>query len=382
MFYGAAMRLFILFLLSFTLVLQPVHAVNYKVSGDIRTGYFSADRDDRNGTQNKTDEGRLRLRVGVSADLTDSLQAKVRFAGRYSTDDRNENYFKLFESIPSTDGLRRGDSTLDEIYLKSKLGKGASLMVGRMQTKLELEGVAKKSLDRNDSPNTDINWTDGIYLQYPLTGGWKMHAIAQYNPASGPTELRRSPLNFSDSDSRISYFAAFEKKSKTGLWAQRGIDVTYLPSALQKDGTATGRIEDYWAVVGRAAARWPVGQGGSAWMLGAELGIASEAPTNAAVGLPGGGDAGNTAFQLTFNWLNFIPAHSIGLVVGRAEAGWLLSPDFRDNTDLLELRYKWALAKKHKLEARVRRREDSELKTGALKEREDVDLYVRYTYKF
>lgn len=376
------MRLPLLLLLSFMFVSQSVHAVNYKVSGDIRAGYFSADRDDRDGTQNKTDEGRLRLRAGVSTELTDSLQAKVRFAGRYSTDDRNDNYFKLFESIPSTDGLRRGDSTLDEIYLKKKLGKGASLTVGRMQTKLELEGVAKKSLDRNDSPNTDITWTDGIYLQYPLSGGWKMHAIAQYNPASGPTEVRRSPLNFSDSDSRVSYFAALEKKSKTGLWAQRGIDITYLPSALQKDGTSTGRIEDYWAVVGRVAARWPAARSGSAWMLGAEIGVASEAPTNAAAGLPGSGDAGNTAFQLTMNWLDFMPGHSVGLVVGRAEAGWLLSPDFRDNTDLLELRYKWALAKKHKIEARVRRREDSELKTGALKEREDVDLYVRYTYKF
>jgi len=69
-------------------------------------------------------------------------------------------------------------------------------------------------------------------------------------------------------------------------------------------------------------------------------------------------------------------------VLGQADAGWLLSPDFRNNTDLVELRYKWVVAKKQKLEARIRRREDSVTRTGALKNREDVDLYLRYTYKF
>lgn len=376
------MRVSYIFPLLAVFPLHVVNAASYQFSGDVRAGYFSADRDDRNGAQNKTDEGRVRIRAGISTKITDTLEARVRFAGRYSTDDRNNNFFKLFESIPSTDGLRRGDSTLDEIYIRNTYSNGAAVTFGRMQTKLELEGVAKKSLDRNDSPNTDINWTDGLYVKYPLKEGWKLHAIMQYNPSSGPTELRRSPLDFNDSGSRISYFAAFEKKSKTDFWAQRGIDLTYLPSALQKDGTAGGRIEDYWALVGRAAARWPLGQGGEALMLGGELGVASKAPTNAAVGLPGSGDAGKTAFQLTFNWLNFVPRHSVGLVVGRADAGWLLSPDFRDNTDLLEIRYKWALAKKHSVEGRLRQREDSKLKIGALKKREDTDLYLRYTYKF
>jgi len=375
------MRLSLLILPLGLIISSSASAIDYKVSGDIRGGYFSADRDDRNGTTNKTDEGRLRLRVGVGAKLNNTLEAKLRLAGRYSTDDRNDNHFQIFDSIPSGDGLRRGDSTVDQFYLKNKLSNGGSMTLGRLQTKLELDGVAKKSLDRNDSPNTDINWTDGIYLQYPVAS-WKLHAIMQYNPASGSTELRRSPLNFSDSDSRVSYFAALEKKSKTGLWAQRGIDITYLPSALRKDGTAVGRIEDYWAIVGRAAARWPLGKSGSAFMLGGEIGFASDAPTKAAASLPGAGDAGSNAFQVTFNWINFVPKHSVGLVVGQADAGWLLSPDFRNNTDLVELRYKWVVAKKQKLEARIRKREDSVTRIGALKNREDVDLYLRYTYKF
>lgn len=376
------MRIFYLFPFLVLFPMSTLMAANYQFSGDVRTGYFSADRDDRNGSQNKTDEGRLRIRAGITSKITESLEARVRFAGRYSTDDRNNNFFKLFASIPSTDGLRRGDSTLDEIYIKNTYRNGASVTFGRMQTKMELEGVAKKSLDRNNSPNTDISWTDGLYVKYPLADGWKLHAIMQYNPSSGATEPRRSRLNFSDSASRLSYFSAIEKKSKTHFWAQRGLDVTYLPSALQQDGTSSGRIADYWAVVGRAVARLPLGQSGEALMLGGELGVASKAPSNAAVGLPGNGDAGRTAYQVAFNWVNFAPKHSVGLVMGRADAGWLLSPDYRDNTDLLEIRYKWIPSKKHKWEARLRQREDSKLKTGALKKREDTDLYLRYTYKF
>ncbi|NOY67432.1 MAG: hypothetical protein GXP13_08485 [Gammaproteobacteria bacterium] len=375
------MRLSILILSVGVSISSSAFAVDYKISGDIRGGYYSADRDDRNGTTNKTDEARLRIRVGVGTKITNTLKAKVRLAGRYSTDDRNENYFRLFDSIPAGDGLRRGDSTFDEMYLKQKIGNKGTLTFGRMQTKIELDGVAKKSLDTNDSPNSDIAWTDGLYLKYPIYDGWKLHALMQYNAPSGSGKLRRKPLNFSDSDSRISYFGAIEKKSKTGLWAQRGIDVTYLPAALQKDGNAAGRIEDYWAVVGRAAARWPLSSG-SAFMLGGELGFASNTQTKAAAGLPGAGDAGNNAYQVTFNWINFVPKHSVGLVLAKADAGWLLSPDFRDNTDLTEIRYKWITAKNQKFEARLRRRVDSVMKTGAIKEREDVDIYLRYTYKF
>jgi len=68
-------------------------------------------------------------------------------------------------------------------------------------------------------------------------------------------------------------------------------------------------------------------------------------------------------------------------VFGRAGDGWLLSPDFGANANLVELRYKWAIDKKQALEARVRNREDIDQRVGSLHKREDVDFYLRYTYK-
>ncbi len=349
--------------------------------GDVRFGFYSLDRDDRDGSQSITSELRLRVRPGVKINFSDTLSGAARLAGRYSTDERNHNHMEWFSSIPAGDGLRRGDSTMDELYINYRPNSKLNLRVGRMQTKFELAGVAKKSLDRNNSPNSDVTWTDGIYVTYALSSDWKAHFIAQYNDANGSTEVRRSPLDFEDSGSRTSYFIAFESKAPVGPFVQRGIDITYLPSALRTDGTATGRIDDYIAVVGRAAARWPMGEAGMKFMLGGELGYALNTQTESAAKIPGDDEVGGVATQVTFNFIDFVPSHSFGLVLGRADAGWLLSPDFRSNNTLIEGRYKWQFAKKHKIEGRLRQREDIKQLTATAEKRTDVDIYIRYTYK-
>ena len=354
----------------------------FTFSGDVRGGFFSADRDDRDGSQNTTDEFRLRLRLGVGVELTDTLSAKARVAGRYSTDDRNHNHFEFFSSIPSDDGLRRGDSTIDELYLNYRPNKQWQVRAGRMQTKFELDGVAKKSLDRSNSGNTDITWTDGVHVKYKAGNGWDIHGIAQYNPQEGATEVRRSPLDFTKEGSRVSYFMALENKQKWGPVVQRGIDVTYLPDALRVDGNAAGRIDDYWAVVGRMAARWPMGNNGMKFMLAGELGYAPNRPTALAVKTDTSGRADGLAGQLTFNFIDIVPKHSLGIVLGRAGDGYLLSPDFRSNTNLVEARYQWKIAKKQKFEARLRHRKDIDRRNGVAEDRVDVDYYLRYTYKF
>lgn len=354
----------------------------FSFSGDVRGGFFSADRDDRDGSQDTTDEFRLRLRLGVGVELTDTLSAKARVAGRYSTDERNHNHFEFFSSIPGDDGLRRGDSTIDELYVNYHPNKQWQVRAGRMQTKFELEGVAKKSLDRNNSPNTDITWTDGVHAQYKLENGWNVHGIVQYNPQAGATEVRRSPLDFTEDGSRVSYFVAMENKQPWGPVVQRGIDVTYLPDALHVDGNVAGRIDDYWAVVGRLAALWPAGNSGMKFMLAGELGYAPNRPAALAVSTDTSGRADGLAGQLTFNFIDIVPKHSVGLVLGRAGDGYLLSPDFRSNTNLVEARYQWKIAKKQSFEARLRHREDIERRNGAAEDRVDVDYYLRYTYKF
>ena len=98
--------------------------------------------------------------------------------------------------------------------------------------------------------------------------------------------------------------------------------------------------------------------------------------------LDGPGDVDGLAWEVMASVMNFTPDHSIGLNYGRAGAGWLLSPQFRENDELLEIRYQWRPSRLPVLEARVRWREELERLTGALQKREQFDFYLRLTWQF
>ena len=53
----------------------------------------------------------------TQVDALRATAATIRLAGRYATRD-NHPHFKFFESIPDTDSLRSGDSTVDELFLR------------------------------------------------------------------------------------------------------------------------------------------------------------------------------------------------------------------------------------------------------------------------
>ncbi len=370
-----------LLLTGFSASFQAVSAP--KISGDVRFEYADKDRDTRNGTNTSSSEYRVRPRVRVTQPINEKWLVNGRFAGRYSEDHDPNSGTKWYKEIPSGDGLRFGDGNLDEFYARYQHSDALRVTVGRMQTSFELDGVAKKSLDRNNSPNTDVTWTDALYVLYSGKNGWKHHGIIQYNYSEGATEVRRGPLDFSDKKARISYFYALENKKAAGPIVQRGIDLTYMPKSLCTDGTSScNNLDDYMAITTRGAAKWPIGNKGMNFLLAGELGYAPNTQLESTAKIGTSNDVDGTAFQVTFNFLDFYPKHNIGLVYARADAGWLLSPDFRNNHDLKEIRYKWITAKNQKLEARYRIREELDKRIGAQQKQKDNDFYIRYTIKF
>jgi len=82
--------------------------------------------------------------------------------------------------------------------------------------------------------------------------------------------------------------------------------------------------------------------------------------------------------------MDFMPTHSIGINYAQTGAGWLISPQFRPNEELLELRYIWNPGKRYwpLLEARIRRRGDIEQNVGASQKYEEFDSYIRLTWEF
>jgi hypothetical protein len=196
------------------------------VNVDARTSYVESENDNRDG--NSASDG---LRVGA------------RVAGICSTRECEPN-FTLDSSIPSPTGMREGDITIDTLFVHRFRNERFDLVAGQLQTKfVSRGGVYAKSLDRNDSNNTRVNWTDGFHGTYRANNGWVAHGILQYNSRSGPSNVRRDPLDFSSRGSRVSYYFGAENVEQRGVLLQRGIGISYLPQSLMTDGTRDGRIE-------------------------------------------------------------------------------------------------------------------------------------------
>ncbi len=205
--------------------------------------------------------------------------------------------------------------------------------------------------------------------------------VARHNDRRGPTGALRRPLDFRDSDSRASLFMAIESKTAMGPVVQRMVTMTWLPSALRPNGLADPVLKDYLAVTAKAAAEWPLVQGGTMFRFGGEIGWAADRPRREAMS-SGTGDADALSWQASFSFMDVLPDHDFGIVYGRVADGWLLSSDFRPNDELLEARWVWHASNAWQLDARVRRREETDLPASAARPRRDVDLYLRATWKF
>jgi hypothetical protein len=279
--------------------------------------------------------------------------------------------------------MKDGQITIDEFFLQRFRSDRFNVAIGRMQAKFVARGgVFSKSLDQNDSNNLRVNWTDGLHATFKAKSGWESHMVLQYNSEDGPSTVRQYPLDFSDSGSRVSYLLGFENLQEKRRIVQRALDINYFPAALLSNGQADGPLDDYWGIVARAAARWPVRT--ESWRLrfSSEIGYAPNTPTKTATGIIGTGDAGGLAWNITASIMDFLPNHSIGINYAQTEAGWLVSPQYKNNGRLFEIRYVWRPTGKLTLDVRARWRDDLHERIIEDTDRDRLDVYVRFTWSF
>jgi hypothetical protein len=290
----------------------------------------------------------------------------------------------VFDStLPNSSSIDDGDVTFDQLYIHAFRREKFDVAIGRLQTKfVSRAGVFSKSLDRDDSNSTNVNWTDGVHGVLHVNNEWTGHLILQKNQADGTGNIRRGPIDFNDKDSRISYFLAWENVQRLGPINQQGFDITYMPKSLMKDGDLNGRIEDYIGVVGRFAASWPEGSVGRRLNVAGEIGYAPETPTRAAMGLPGNGDTDGLAWLVSVSAVDFRPQHSVGINYGRTDAGWLLSPQYRENEEVTEIRYMWRRSANLAIDIRARWREELEQQDNTARKREELNVFARFTLGF
>ena len=361
-----------------TITASAVQAQDVEFSGDLRFGYAEFERDERNGSTTDDNQIRLRARAGLLWTINDTWSFKGRYAGRVH-DSRNQGGFVHLFNAPTGGGpsVAAGETTLDEFFVRARYGKWDH-RIGRFQSNNRLVGVAAKSFSRTNSTGFDVGWTDGLQSTYRSDHGLNYTAIIERNDKDGPSNVRRSPLGFDKSASRAGYYLSVDAADTKGLWAQRSVDITYIPSSLYDNGFAAGQPRDYLGVTARLATQVNIHEQ-MRLVSGFELAWAPETQTNAVANLTGPGDTGGNAWQVSLNLMDIKPGHSVGLVVGETDAGWLLSTDFPAGQSLAEFRYAWVPMSGHILETRIRERKDLSLLRNAVNKRAETDFYFRYS---
>lgn len=357
---------------------DDIDILKWRTSADLRFGYIRADSDNADGTSETDTDWRARFRASGGINLASWLIFNSRIAGVCSTDHCSPDFYLEF-GLPTRTTIEDGDITFDEFYFHTFRHKLFDVAVGRLQTRFVTRaGVFAKSLDRNNGNAFNINWTDGLHATYYLADKSIAHIILQYNDKDGSGNVFRGPLDFTDDDSRASLFVAWESRQAIGPIRQRGIDITYMPKTLLKDGGLGGSAEDYITIVARASGRKDLSHGRYLDIAG-EVGYAPETQTNAAEGFGGEGDVGGLAWAVYASLMNIRPGHSVGINYGRSEPGWLLSPQYRNNEELLELRYRWRKRSDLVFEFRVRRRNELEQLVGEPGTSDETDFFARAT---
>lgn len=354
----------------------------WELDGDLRVGYVYAGEDLQDVVFRETDLLRTRWRIRGTLGITSGLRVRARVAGLCSTKDCEPDFI-LQPNLPNPASIEDGQITIDSMYLQWFRTDRFDIAVGRMETKFVARGgVFSKSLDRNDSNNLRINWTDGLHARYQAANGWQSNFIVQYNDEEGASNIRRDPLDFAASNSRRSYFLAFQNVEPKRRMIQRALDVSYLPASLVVDETGSQLREDYWGVVARVAWRWPVRSDDWRLRLSSELAYASNTQTKQMAGIVGEGSADGLAWNMTASIMDFRPGHSIGVNYARTGAGWLLSPQYADNEELFEIRYMWRPTSRLSVDVRGRWRDELEPLLTPNPARDRFDFYARLTWSF
>ena len=348
--------------------------------GQIRTGYYFLKTTTNTGDVRTTPEWRLRARIGLTFRFTERLSFTARLAGRYSTDQDTFEFWPHFYGA-SPGGLSLGQTAFDTFHFQWTDGDRWMIQAGRMQHAFQLKGVIPKGLDRYHSPNVSIAWADGLWVRHLIHRNWYVHGIVQYNHPRGSTSFYTPPLDFRAAGSRVSFFAAVEGKDTSGLWNQREISVTLMPSSFKN---RDGALRSYWAITGRLGINLPLNLSFMTIMIAGEAGYAPNAPSAGQLNLPPDGKRGDgaAAWQASLNFMNILGRQNVGFLYGSTDPGWLIAPSFKNNTNTVEVRHQYRFSRSLSSEVRYRVRNQLHAPLGAAEKRRDADFYARLTYRF
>jgi hypothetical protein len=344
--------------------------------GDARFGYFGQHRNERDGSDVERHELRLRARLGLAWAITEGVQVRIRYAGRFSSIDP-EFHPGWTTTAAGNNGLRLGELAFDEAYVRYDYARGSHMKAGRFTTGYTLPGVISNAIIRNDAPNTDIQWTDGILISQRLPHAWRVDLITQVHVGNPPTNTARSPLDLGADQSRVTLFTSLTRTQAAARVRLLGVDATFSPNAI---ASHPDDRDHYAAVSAKVALGWPTDRVGDV-VWGFESAWSLVRPYASQMRIGGDGRVGGLGFQSVLSFMSFVPGHSVGFAVAVIEPALLTSEDYWNNSTLAEVRYSLRLSTNLSAQARVRYRADLNQLSTAERRRAEFVTYARLTYR-
>jgi hypothetical protein len=346
--------------------------------GDLRYGYFGQMRNERNGSRIERHEMRLRTRTGLIWHISDRMEARVRYAGRFSSIDP-EVQPGWTASEKGNNGLGLGEMAFDEAYLRIGFGSSSHVKLGRFVTGYTLPGVIGNAILRNDAPNNDVQWTDGFMVSTGAGGGWRADLVTQIHYGNWPTNTHRFPLDYGSGSGRVTVFSSITRSRTDELIRLVGFDLSVSPNALF---VRPGERNHYVLLSGKVALGWKTDAIGDI-IWGIEGAVSPIRPEKQFLRLPGdpGDRVGGAGFQTNLSFMGFVPGHNLGFIVAALQPSFLISEDYWNNTLLAEVRYTWTITRQWSTEIRMRYRGDLYKYTNAERLRGELVPYARLTYR-
>ncbi|MFU8859262.1 MAG: hypothetical protein ACNA8K_02455 [Cyclonatronaceae bacterium] len=350
------------------------------LTGDIRTGYFGIIGENRDGSSADFHEIRNRSRIGIRYTPHKRVTFQVRYAIRVNSRDL-ELKPGLHTTEPGNGGLLMGEGAFDEGYLHIAFSDRFSTRIGRFQASYAIGGVISNAIIRNDSPNVDVEWTDGALIAFIPATGWNADLVVQWHHKNAPSNTYRSPMDMDNSDTPFTFFSHIRKSFKDNVIRYAALDVIYSPDALIK--TTAGNRGNYSAAALKTQLGWDLSSSRSL-LWGGEIAYSLNRPDETVVrmGNTDGKKAGGLGFQTNLSIQNLLEGHNLGFIAAILEPSLLTSADYWNNTLLFEVRHTYRFTERLSAETRLRYRGDHRQLSGADQKRWQLFPYARLTYRF
>jgi hypothetical protein len=372
----------ILFLPALKLNAQIPLTDNQKLflTGDIRTGYFGITGQNRDGSSADFHEIRNRTRIGIRYLPHERVIIQTRYAIRVNSRDF-ELKPGLHTSRPGNGGLMMGEGAFDEAYLQYAFSDRFTTRIGRFQASYAIGGVISNAIIRNDSPNVDVEWTDGALFAFIPAAGWSTDLVVQWHHKNAPSNTYRNPLDINNTDTPFTFFTHIRKSFKDNVIRYAALDVIYSPDALIK--TTDGNRGDYLAAAVKTQLGWEL-PSSRTLLWGGEIAYSFNRPDETVVrmGTTDGKKAGGLGFQTNLSIQNLFEGHNLGFIAAILEPSLLTSTSYWNNLLLIEIRHTCRLTGRLSAETRLRYRGDHKQLAGVDQKRWQIFPYARLTYRF